>query len=101
MPTASQYARYRQDRTTIWVSKAAHVFLSRERDRPEEGVGVVLDRLLKELRQLRRAGGGTAAAATEARPKARAGAPRGGARGGGRKAASTSRPAAKRGRSRA
>jgi hypothetical protein len=62
MPTASQYARYRQDRTTIWVSKSAFSFLSREREHPTESVGTVLDRLLTELRRTRRGASGSAGA---------------------------------------
>ena len=62
MPTASQYARYRADRTTIWVSKAAAAFLSRERETPRESAGAVLDRLLRELRRTRRDGGDAPAA---------------------------------------
>ena len=63
MPTADRYARYRADQTTIWVSKTAAAFLSRERTAPSEGVAAVLDRLLSELRKLRR---GTSAAASGA-----------------------------------
>ena len=63
MPTADQYARYRQDRTTIWVSKAAAAFLAREREHATESVGTVLDRLLTELRRARRDGGATGAGA--------------------------------------
>lgn len=69
MPTASQYARYREDRTTIWVSKAAAAFLARERQNPRESSGAVLDRLLTELRRARRrqpAGGGTGKTAANA-----------------------------------
>ena len=54
MPTAAQYARYRADRTTIWVSKAAAAFLARERESAQESVGVVLDRLLTEVRRHRK-----------------------------------------------
>jgi hypothetical protein len=57
MPNAEKYARYRADQTTIWVSKTAAGFLSREKERPGEGAGAVLDRLLGELRRLRRAQG--------------------------------------------
>ena len=45
MPTAERYARYREDQTTIWVSKTAADFLSRERGSPGEGAAAVLDRV--------------------------------------------------------
>ena len=61
MPTAQQYARYRQDRTTIWVSKTAAAFLAREREHATESVGTVLDRLLTELRRARRGSAGAGA----------------------------------------
>jgi hypothetical protein len=54
MPTSAQYARYRADRTTIWVSKAAAAFLARERVGAQESVGAVLERLLTEVRRARR-----------------------------------------------
>ena len=54
MPTADRYARYRADQTTIWVSKTAAAFLARERTGPTDGAAAVLDRLLAELRRLRR-----------------------------------------------
>ena len=73
MPTADRYARYREDQTTIWVSKTAAAFLTRERSAPSEGVAAVLDRLLSELRKLRRGTGEARGAAP------RGGAPRGGA----------------------
>ena len=60
MPTAERYSRYREDQTTIWVSKTAADFLSRERNSPGEGAAAVLDRVLNEYRKLRRAGGGGA-----------------------------------------
>jgi hypothetical protein len=65
MPTAAQYARYRADRTTIWVSKPAAAFLARERIGAQESVGAVLDRLLTELRRHRRAEGKPTAAPTK------------------------------------
>ena len=34
MPTAERYSRYREDQTTIWVSKTAADTLSRERNSP-------------------------------------------------------------------
>jgi hypothetical protein len=63
MPSAERYARDRADQTTIWVSKTAAAFLTREREEPTERAGAVLDRLLTELRRLRRA---QRAAATQA-----------------------------------
>lgn len=54
MPTAARYRKYRKDQTTIWISKNAQDFLSRERLVPGESVGRVLDRMLVELRRLRR-----------------------------------------------
>lgn len=66
MPTADQYARYRQDRTTIWVSKTAAAFLARERETPGESVGTVLDRLLVELKRGRRGGAGRSGSARAA-----------------------------------
>lgn len=62
MPTAERYSRYREDQTTIWVSKTAADTLSRERNSPGEGAAAVLDRLLNELRKLRRGSGGAAGA---------------------------------------
>lgn len=88
MPTAAQYARYRQDRTTIWVSKSAFSFLSREREHPTESVGAVLDRLLTELRRTRR--GGSASSAAAGASSAR------GARGGGAAKKGAAKGAAKR-----
>src|SRR4051794_35898881 len=58
MPTADRYARYREDQTTVWISKSAADFLSRERTSPGEGAAGVLDRVLNEYKKLRRAGGG-------------------------------------------
>ena len=54
MPTAARYRKYRKDQTTIWISKNAQNFLARERIVPGESVGRVLDRMLVELRRLRR-----------------------------------------------
>lgn len=71
MPTADRYARYRADQTTIWVSKNAAAFLARERTAPSEGVAAVLDRLLNELKKLRR-GGSAAGGATKRGTPARA-----------------------------
>jgi hypothetical protein len=58
MPTAERYARYREAQTTIWVSKTASAFLARERTEAREGTAAVLDRLLTELRRLRRSAPG-------------------------------------------
>jgi hypothetical protein len=92
MPTAERYSRYREDQTTIWVSKTAADTLSRERNAPGEGAAAVLDRLLNELRKLRRGSGGgggatggstggaTKSATTKSAPKtASKGAAKGGA----------------------
>jgi hypothetical protein len=62
MPTAERYARYREAQTTIWVSKTASAFLSRERTEAREGTAAVLDRLITELRRLRRSAPGAEAA---------------------------------------
>jgi hypothetical protein len=55
MPSAERYAQYRADQTTIWVTKRAAEFLARERAAGESTAGAV-DRLLTELRSLRRRG---------------------------------------------
>jgi hypothetical protein len=57
MPTADRYSRYREDQTTVWISKAAVALLARERQSPGEGIASVLDRVLNEFRKLRRAAG--------------------------------------------
>ena len=57
MPTRDRYREYREDQTTIWVSKASRAFLDREKKHPRESTTVVVDRLLKELRATRRKGG--------------------------------------------
>jgi hypothetical protein len=72
MPTAERYSRYREDQTTIWVSKTAADTLSRERQSPGEGASAVLDRLLGELKKLRRGSGGAAAPAKAAKAPAKA-----------------------------
>ena len=72
MPTAERYSRYREDQTTIWVSKTAADTLSRERNTPGEGAAAVLDRLLNELRKLRRGSGGGASAGGAAKAPAKA-----------------------------
>lgn len=54
MPNADRYAQYRADQTTIWVSKPAMAFLVRERE-DGESTAKVVDRLLRELRALRKA----------------------------------------------
>jgi len=55
MPTADRYARYREDQTTVWISKRAATFISKERTTDAEGSAAILDRLLIELRSLRKA----------------------------------------------
>ena len=72
MPTADRYARYRADQTTIWVSKTAAAFLARERTGPTDGAAAVLDRLLAELRRLRREARASERGSSE--PPARSGA---------------------------
>ena len=74
MTTAQQYARYRQDRTTIWVSKNAAAFLARER--ATVSVGTVLDRHLPELRRARRGAGGASSGAAKKAGAKKAGAKR-------------------------
>jgi hypothetical protein len=84
MPSADRYARYRADQTTIWVSKAAAEFLARERAATGEATAAALDRLLGELRKLRRGSGGGGAGGGGAAKSARGGAKsasKGGARG--------------------
>jgi hypothetical protein len=78
MPTAERYSRYREDQTTIWVSKTAADYLSRERSTPGEGASAVLDRILNEYKKNRRASGGgsTGGASTKSAAK---GASKGGA----------------------
>jgi len=79
MPTAERYSRYREDQTTIWVSKTAADFLSRERSSPGEGAAAVLDRVLNEYRKMRRSSGGGAAGGAAATKSAAKGAAKGGA----------------------
>jgi hypothetical protein len=79
MPTAERYSRYREDQTTIWVSKTAAEFLSRERSSPGEGAAAVLDRVLNEYRKMRRSSGGGAAGGAGATKSAAKGAAKGGA----------------------
>jgi hypothetical protein len=68
MPSADRYARYRADQTTIWVSKRAAEYLARERAATGEATAAALDRLLGELRSLRKgSGGGAGGAAKSAR----------------------------------
>ena len=62
MPTSERYSRYREDQTTIWVSKTAADFLAREKGAPGEGAAAVLDRVLNEYKKMRRSSGGGAAA---------------------------------------
>lgn len=54
MPTRDRYREYREDQTTIWVSKAARAFLDREKKHSRESTTSVVDRLLRELRGTRR-----------------------------------------------
>lgn len=53
MPNAERYAQYRAEQTTIWVGKSAFASLVRERQ-DGESTAAVVDRLLRELRALRR-----------------------------------------------
>ena len=69
MPSADRYARYREDQTTVWISKRAAAFIAKERTADGEGTAAVLDRLLTELRSLRRASAaGVAVRQTKRRP---------------------------------
>ena len=105
MPSADRYARYRADQTTIWVSKRAAEFLARERAGSGEATAAALDRLLGELRSLRKgSGGGAGGAAKAARGGAKSAAKSGGttgaksaAKGGAKSASRGSRSAAKAG----
>jgi hypothetical protein len=81
MPTAERYSRYREDQTTIWVSKSAADFLGRERQSPGEGAAAVLDRVLNEYKRMRRSSGGGAAPAKAATKGAAKGATKAGTRG--------------------
>ena len=67
MPTSERYSRYREDQTTIWVSKTAADFLAREKGAPGEGAAAVLDRVLNEYKKMRRSSGGGATAAPAAK----------------------------------
>lgn len=96
MPNAEKYARYRADQTTIWVSKTAAGFLTREKERPGEGAGAVLDRLIGELRRLRRAQGpGTKQAGAKSAGAKSAGAKSAGAKTAGAKSAGAKSAAGK------
>ena len=68
MPSAERYARYREDQTTVWISKRAATFLARESD--GEGTAAVLDRLLTELRSLRKNTSGAEAASGRTKRRA-------------------------------
>jgi hypothetical protein len=94
MPTAERYSRYREDQTTIWVSKSAADFLSRERSSPGEGAAAVLDRVLNEYRKMRRSSGGGAAGGAGGATKS---APKGAAKGGAAKGAAKTGGAGTRG----
>lgn len=81
MPTADRYSRYREDQTTVWISKAAVALLDRERQSPGEGIAAVLDRVLNDYRKLRRASGVTTPPARPAKtPAGRSGATKGAGR---------------------
>ena len=54
MPGKTRYAEYRKSQTTIWVSKPARTFLTREKKVPSEPTSDVVDRLLRELRKYRK-----------------------------------------------
>src|SRR6185312_15458658 len=54
MPTRDRYREYREDQTTIWVSKAARAFLDREKKHSRESTTSVGDRLLRQTRGTRR-----------------------------------------------
>ena len=95
MPTAERYSRYRADQTTIWVSKNAADFLSRERQSPGEGASAVLDRVISEYRRNRRATGGGGGGGGAAKSAAKGGATKAGA--GTRGTRSAARGAAKGG----
>jgi len=101
MPSADRYARYRADQTTIWVSKRAAEFLARERAGSGEATAAALDRLLGELRSLRKgSGGGAGGAAKAARGGAKSAsksASKSAAKGGAKSASRGSRSAAKSG----
>ena len=97
MPTAERYSRYREDQTTIWVSKTAADFLSRERSSPGEGAAAVLDRVLNEYRKLRRSSGGGAAGGGAGGGGATKGAAKGASKGGASKSAAKSGGAGTRG----
>ncbi len=56
MPDRTRYERYREDQTTVWISKSAQAFLAKERQAASEGTAAVLDRVLRELRSLRKNG---------------------------------------------
>lgn len=53
MPDRERYQRQSGETTTIWITKAAREFLTRERDE-DESTTKVFDRLLRELRRFRR-----------------------------------------------
>lgn len=84
MPTADRYAKYRSDQTTIWVSKTAATQLSRERE-AGESASAVLDRMMNELKRLRKAAGIEAPA-----PRAAKSASKGAAKGASKAAAKSS-----------
>ena len=89
MPTAERYTRYREDQTTIWVSKTAADFLSRERNSPGEGAAAVLDRIIADYKKNRRASGG--ASGGGATKSAAKGASKGASKGGAAKSGAGTR----------
>jgi hypothetical protein len=99
MPTADRYSRYREDQTTVWISKAAVALLDRERQSPGEGIASVLDRVLNEFRKLRRGSGAAGPPARAARGGAGAakGPAKGAAKGASKVAAKGAAKAAGRG----
>jgi hypothetical protein len=103
VPSAERYAQYRADQTTIWASKRAAQFLLRERASGESTAAAV-DRLLGELRALRRRGaaprpGANAGKKAGAQVARATGAQRGGRRRGRRAAkAATGRTGTRAGR---
>jgi hypothetical protein len=52
MPDRKRYDRYRATQTTIWISKKAQAFITRERDGGDSTADVV-DRLVREVKAAR------------------------------------------------
>lgn len=99
MPNADRYARYREDQTTIWVSKTAAQYLAKERAETGESTSAALDRMIKELRSLRKGGAAPAAPAKAATKAAAKGGARSAAKktGGMKRAGKTATKAAAKG----